>query len=206
MGKVCMSCYESYGNEITNLTAINEDDGMRFLCPKRGCRGDVVEIDDILVPTIILLNQKGYYTESCCSGHLEDLTRTSYIIFNEVVEKLPSVPRGFRLSAMLAEEGQKRLTIAKHITVSPDSVIVFQDILNTALQMYAWAISLPYVDFDENEYYYEDKGFFEKDPGSEPFIDTEKMKQDIGHSIIPFYDYLNLLKNQNNSKPKNQDD
>lgn len=203
MGKVCMTCYESYGNEITNLTAIKDEDGLHFSCPKRGCRGDVVEIDDILVPTIILLNQKGYYTESCCSGHLEDLTRTSYIIFNEVVEKLPTVPNGFRLSAMLTEEGQKRLTIAKPIGPSPDSVHVFQDILTTALQIYGWALTLPFVGFDEEEQYYEDQGFYEKNPGADAPFDTDKLKQDIGHSVIDISTFLDLLKGKGKNKPNN---
>lgn len=33
------------------------------------------EIDEDFIPVLIELNEKGYYTNSCCSGHLEDIEK-----------------------------------------------------------------------------------------------------------------------------------
>jgi hypothetical protein len=207
MGKVCMTCFESYGNEISSLKASRTDEGIKFTCPKRSCRGEVIEIDDILVPTIVLLNEKGYYTESSCSGHLEEMSTTAYIIFNEIVEKLPSLPPGYRLSAAITEDGQKRLTLAKPME-GESTIQVFQLILTTALQTYAWALSLPYADYEEDEVYYHDKDFFEnhfpskEESGEDPSsIDPEKLKKLVKTTVIPMEDFINLL---NGNKPKDE--
>ena len=198
MGRVCMSCYESYGSEISMLKVHKDEGGIHFTCPKRGCRGEIVEIDDILVPTIILLNEKGYYTESCCSGHLEEMFTTTYIIFTEIVDHIPGLPPGFQLSAAIPEDGQRRFTLSKHIQ-GQSSVQVFQNILTTALQLYAWALSLPYADYEDDEEYIEDEGFFEKlfkqeEPNG---IDPNKLKKDVNATVIPIKDFMDLMNNKN---------
>jgi len=63
----------------------------------------VVEIDDDLVPIIVQLNEKGYITEYCCSGHAyvgsgDEYPRT-YIKFAAPIRKdlFPSLPFGFKI-------------------------------------------------------------------------------------------------------------
>ena len=70
-------------------------------CPKKSCDGDVVEIDDDLVPVIVELNEKGYITEYCCSGHAgsEFVDPSTYIMFVPQVKKelFINLPAGFKL-------------------------------------------------------------------------------------------------------------
>jgi hypothetical protein len=70
-------------------------------CPKKSCDGDVVEIDDDLVPIIVQLNEKGYLTEYCCSGHAgsEFVDPSTYIMFVPQVKKelFTNIPAGFKL-------------------------------------------------------------------------------------------------------------
>ena len=209
MGKICMSCYESYGNEISLLNSYKDEEGIHFVCPKRSCYGKVVEIDDILVPTIILLNEKGYYTTASCSGHLEEVDTTCYIVFDEEVKKLPSVPPGFTLMSALTADGEKIITLSKEFKRAPSAVHSFQEILTTALQLYAWALSLPYADFGEAEIYYAGEGFFDElfnnnkiDKEEENPIDPEKLKKDIKSSTITMDDFIGLLNKDKNNNNK----
>jgi hypothetical protein len=89
MGYLCLSCYEEYSQEGLNLQI---QDGWNYMCPKIGCCGYVVEIDDLLLPVIKLLNQKGYITNTCCSGHsYQDGYCNTYITFYDdcLPENLP---------------------------------------------------------------------------------------------------------------------
>lgn len=72
----CLACQRSY--EITVLRG-------NIACPK--CEGNLVEIDDLLAPTILLLNHKGYKTQYCCSGHLcLDQPRVhTYVVFDDAI-------------------------------------------------------------------------------------------------------------------------
>jgi len=62
--------------------------------PKDNC----LIIDDAIVPSIQILNRKGYITTECCAGHpvsgTENRKRQSYIGFKKGVV-LPSLPTGF---------------------------------------------------------------------------------------------------------------
>ena len=42
-------------------------------CLIYGCDGDVVEIDEDMVPIVNMLQSKGYSTKFCCSGHPDGL-------------------------------------------------------------------------------------------------------------------------------------
>lgn len=69
MGYLCLECYETYDIPLQK-------------CPKTSCYGYVEEIDDLMLPTIILLNQKGYCTKFCCSGHTYDKACYPYVAFD----------------------------------------------------------------------------------------------------------------------------
>ncbi|MBE6570055.1 MAG: hypothetical protein E7658_07575 [Ruminococcaceae bacterium] len=129
-----------------------------------------VAIDELIAPTIQVLNQKGYTTMFCCSGHPleEELTRTtkteegyyktlayfaSYIVFEEGIT-LPSVPPDFEVRRKIpGTKSASRLTIDKHYTLSKTSDNPFfemaQQILDTMKQLYQWALELP--DFEDNK-------------------------------------------------------
>lgn len=64
------------------------------ICPIVNCYGKIVEVDELITPTIMLLNKKKYYTDYCCSGHWYDSSNNIYISFNEDI-KLPFYPDGF---------------------------------------------------------------------------------------------------------------
>jgi hypothetical protein len=72
-----MECYEIFDDKF--LESFNGE----MFCPKTNCSGDVIELDELIAPTIILLNQKGYYTKFCCSSHWYEEGSTAYIYFYE---------------------------------------------------------------------------------------------------------------------------
>lgn len=76
MAYVCMECYEVY---YVNLG----------YCPKVTCHGsEVVEIDDLMMPIIVKLNQKGYCTDYCCSGHSYLDYSAPYVAFSSLIEEI----------------------------------------------------------------------------------------------------------------------
>jgi len=79
MSKVCFDCY-NIGYIIGNNN--------RLICPK--CYGENLrDIDDLLVGAIINFNEKGYETDFCCEGHLDN--RNFYITFrNKIPNNMPN--------------------------------------------------------------------------------------------------------------------
>ena len=71
MAYVCLECGEIYTEKMAR-------------CPKASCYGRVVEIDELMIPTIIALNDKGYVTDFCCSGHFYD-RNVPYIFFSPFI-------------------------------------------------------------------------------------------------------------------------
>ena len=199
MGKVCMNCFESYSNEITNLTAYHDEDGLFFICPKRGCGGEIIEIDDLLVSTIILLNKKGYYTEESCSGHIEDIFAAPYIIFSPEVEMLPNIPISCSLGVLETPEGDKQLVLTRDID-EENTIYRYQAILNNALQWYNWALTLPDAkNLDEDETVKATPEIIKMDPS--------KLKKDVKTETISIDDFMNLLKNnQSLSEEKKEEE
>lgn len=118
------------------------------------------DIDELIAPAIQVLNQKGYTTRFCCSGHpLDDLLvrdsgeelgyykagnpLNSYITFAEGIT-LPSLPPDFQ-----AEENphSSRLVIRKWYVIEcaedNDFFEKSRRILETMKQLYEWALDLP---------------------------------------------------------------
>lgn len=75
MAYLCFECYETYKTPFQN-------------CPKTSCNGYVAEVDDLMLPIIMLLNKKGYCTEYCCSGHTYDGSCYPYIAFSTFLNEL----------------------------------------------------------------------------------------------------------------------
>lgn len=125
-----------------------------------------VEIDELIAPTIQVLNQKGYITRFCCSGHpLDDWLMVepgaqyrkatmaplveSYIMFEEGIT-LPVLPPDFVATQNIANS---RLVIRKsyYIDSAFDNQFYekLQNIIETMKQLYKWALDLP--DFETND-------------------------------------------------------
>lgn len=119
-----------------------------------------VEIDELIAPTIQVLNQKGYTTRACCSGHpLDDclmrdsgteagyyetgIPLTSYIMFAEGIT-LPNLPPDFEANQ---NTYNSRLVIRKWYVVESAFDNQFYEksrkILETMKQLYQWALDLP---------------------------------------------------------------
>ncbi len=123
---------------------------------------DFIDIDEWIAPTIQVLNQKGYTTRFCCSGHpLDDWLFIdtskekgykeagnfvrSYIMFEEGIT-LPSLPPDFT-SKLNTYTSRPRLVIEKdHPITSAFENQFFEKarrVLETMKELYEWALELP---------------------------------------------------------------
>ena len=91
---VCIECWKVLDNTFVH----DLDEGMP--CPIRGCGGAIFNIDENFIGVIQLLNEKGYATCFCCSGHIWDFPGSAqpYIAFQADVEKqeLEPLPKGWK--------------------------------------------------------------------------------------------------------------
>jgi hypothetical protein len=86
---VCMSCYRIFDNR--NLKVWNE----QFICPVKECLGEVIELDEMITPTIIMLNKKGYMTSYCCAGHIDkNCGYISFHYYDDMDEEM-FLPKGY---------------------------------------------------------------------------------------------------------------
>ena len=139
MAKFCLKCYE-----VFKLESLLQDKVNNFQhCPKFSCTGQVIDVDELMLPIIIELNKKGYYTEYCCAGHYYDKAPNSYILFQEGIS-IPSLPSGY-----IYDKDSTR-TIRNDFSKYTDGDIVYSDndryfeIINcNATLLLNWANSLP---------------------------------------------------------------
>ena len=127
---LCLNCFEVYSNEY------RYDRRDYNFCPKLGCDGEVVEIDELMIPVIKTLNEKGYCTEYCCSGHYGDGYTNTYIKFSEWVELPEELPDGF----VYEERGN---VIRKNYVDNLHPNQKYIEILNTTKDLIKWADNLP---------------------------------------------------------------
>ena len=127
---LCLNCFEVYSNEY------RYDRRDYNFCPKLGCDGEVVEIDELMIPVIKTLNEKGYCTEYCCSGHYGDGYTNTYIKFSEWVELPEELPDGF----VHEERGN---VIRKNYVDNLHPNQKYIEILNTTKDLIEWADNLP---------------------------------------------------------------
>jgi len=78
----------------------------KLLQPKDNC----LIIDDTIVPSIQVLNRKGYRTNECCSGHPFKGRKNCYIVFDKGV-LLPSPPLDFTIKHRYITINDKRILI-----------------------------------------------------------------------------------------------
>ena len=71
---ICLNCKTNY-----NVENLKKGDDGTLWCPHQYCGSEVIEIDDLMVPTILRLNEIAYTTQFCCSGHYGSLATDPYI-------------------------------------------------------------------------------------------------------------------------------
>lgn len=107
-------------------------------CPISNCSGSIIEVDELILPTIVELNRKGYYTISSCSGHYYDNCSDIYICFDDSYDfKNTKLPPGFK-----CEEDDENSTIRKGYGRSVRSDKLFKQIIKDTESLYEWARKL----------------------------------------------------------------
>lgn len=134
---VCMECYEFYDEKfLMNFSG-------EILCPKTNCEGDVIELDELIAPTILLLNQKGYMTKYCCSGHWYDYILSPYIFFYD--DYIPdTIPTSFKWDDH--KEGVKHTIRARYDEDGSESRYDF--VIRVNRELYEWAEGLPEMEWE----------------------------------------------------------
>lgn len=130
----CTICWELYESKTGIIV-----DGCS--CPKRECLGQVADIDELILPAIILLNEKGYFTEYCCSGHFHSGTSTSaYILFDQSVKQVdvPALPKGFTFDT----RNQNLVCIRRELRAK-DRYDLHRKAVEASVDVLEWVKSLP---------------------------------------------------------------
>ena len=115
-------------------------------CPKVGCNGSMYEVDELMLPTIKILNEKGYTTKFCCSGHYYHSNSSGYLWFEEWVE-LPNLPEGFSIDKNTEVGICIRPTRAFDRNHYEPTYKDFSIICDEAKSLFEWAANLPEVDY-----------------------------------------------------------
>jgi hypothetical protein len=126
--KICFKCNTLFERHF--------DIGLIKVCPVKDCYGDVVEIDDNIFHPIQTLNNKGYTTQHCCSGHLWG--GSPYIVFDEMVNKncFDTYPGGF----LQSEFGTK--AYISRIIKNKDVLYKQRELNKSAYELLKWAEEL----------------------------------------------------------------
>ena len=133
MKKMCLSCFKVYSSTRKK--------------PCGNCGNKLIKIDELYIVIIKILNQKGYRTTYCCSGHIYEKLPQSYILFDEGI-KLPSLPEGYVIDyeAHTISESFKDITEIRrdfYLSSYENEDELQKDILRSALTVLEWAESLP---------------------------------------------------------------
>ncbi len=115
--------------------------------PCGNCGSKLVKIDELYIVIIKILNQKGYTTTYCCSGHTYDKLPQSYILFGEGI-KLPFIPKGYVIDyeAHTISESFKDITEIRrdfYLSSYESDFELEKDILKSALVVLEWSELLP---------------------------------------------------------------
>lgn len=132
--------------------------------------GPLFECDELLAPTISILNKLGFRTEFCCSGHAYDYKEKGkltpcwsnsicYICFTEDLEEMEKkgfiIPKGYQAIKSddyfdVVEDGEVpwKLQISKEFDTKES---MFLQILDNAKALYTWACAMAYAKEKERE-------------------------------------------------------
>lgn len=126
--------------------------------------GPLFECDELLAPTISILNKLGFTTEFCCSGHAYEYKEKGkltpcwsnsicYICFTEDLEEMEKkgfiIPKGYQAIKSddyfdVVEDGEApwKLQISKEFDTKEN---MFLQILDNAKALYTWACAMAYA-------------------------------------------------------------
>lgn len=93
-------------------------------------------VDELILPTIIVLNKKGYKTLLSSSGHMYGEDQGPYIIFKDCHDF--RIPTGFH---MINHQGNTRISRLFNGFISLQ--VLLKEIVRLNLNLSEWAISLP---------------------------------------------------------------
>ena len=143
MAFMCMECYEVY------------DCSMEF-CPKSGCDGSVFEIDELMLPTIKMLNEKGYLTEYCCSGHVYDNCCGAYVCLIDFMTEVLDEEEKQKMMSMLPKSWKMSIDNYNRINFrcylndnlrETDVVAYYEELLNANMSFLRFVEELPYLEY-----------------------------------------------------------
>lgn len=111
------------------------------MCKECGLEYTYVEIDEMMIPVIKILNDKGYYTEHCCSGHYTDNATSTYIQFSrDIMMPINGLPDMFEWEEPNYFGVILRLKKCYQNVSNPQRII---NIHKAIIQLIEWADSLP---------------------------------------------------------------
>lgn len=119
-----------------------------YLCGEDDCNGGMYLVDELMLPTIIELNEKGYKTKFSCSGHLwdEDGHRNevyeTHLVFRDNEMELPPPPPSFYY-VNLSKFGQTAMYLHDKIQIEDSVKYAQRHIMEVNYELLQWAISLP---------------------------------------------------------------
>ena len=140
---LCLKCNKTY-----NQRTIKNN-----LCKVKECHGEVIEVDELFIPVITELNNKGYKTRYCCSGHLVE-NPSSYIYFEDDAT-LPYLPKGYLYDQDMYphvdwNKWEIRNTIRRNFDNTARLNELSKSIFENAVSVLDWAEGLPELDnFDK---------------------------------------------------------
>lgn len=116
---------------------------------------DNFHVDDLIAPTIQILNRKGYSTAGCCAGehelpidgiwHHSKVFGKCWILFKKGVS-LPSLPPGFNIESLpqgfdgFSKESFEYKDLSSSVYITKVCDTQHDKVLN---QLYEWALGLP---------------------------------------------------------------
>lgn len=135
---ICEKCYG-----IIDLSTHRNEWWDDYICVHCNELSAGIQIDELILPTISILNQKGYKTKFCCSGHPldgnpeSDTVNNFYIFFDKGCE--PSkAPKNVDVEYDLGG-----VIYRKIFSSDVDYFRIFELILDFNKQIYKWAKKLP---------------------------------------------------------------
>lgn len=173
MAYLCDNCQTIFYNDIEKLRGSKDD---KIWCPQYGCGGFIEDIDELLLPTIKVLNEKGYLTRFCCSSHVYQDLKQFYINFKPHIVTLPKLPEPFiiegkinNLDKLILMDGYENILLAefeanphygKTLTITVDYRYfdekdlseLYNKICELNKSIYKWALGLESYDIFIEKY------------------------------------------------------
>ena len=138
----CSDCGEIYDSNLLRTDLYSAYD---MPCPKAGCNGSMFEVDELMLPTIKILNEKGYTTKFCCSGHYYHSPSSGYLWFEEWVE-LPNLPKGFAIDKEVGICIRPTRAFNRTLSNKPTYDDCYS-ICDEAKSLLKWATALPEMEY-----------------------------------------------------------